>query len=69
MSVPRPTEPSGAVVDLRDVVATLGQFPSLACLSLGDNGIGEEGAGRLAAVRWQCPSLARLEPSYNLGRS
>ena len=49
--------------------ATLGQFPSLACLSLGDNGIGEEGAGRLAAVRWQCPSLARLEPSYNLGRS
>ena len=37
------------------LAAVLGQCPSLAHLKLVDNSIGDEGAGRLAAV--QCPSF------------
>jgi len=35
----------------------LGQCASLTYLDLGDNEIGAEGAGRLAAVAERCPSL------------
>ena len=41
------------------------QCPSLAHLDLGFNGIGDEGAGRLAAVLPRCTSLAQLELSRN----
>ena len=39
----------------------LGQCASLVHLDLGGNGIGDEGAGRLAAVLGQCASLAHLD--------
>ena len=38
---------------------------TLAHLNLGENGIGAEGAGRLAAVLGQCASLAHLDLDYN----
>ena len=43
----------------------LGQCASLAHLNLGYNGIGAEGARRLAAVLGQCASLAHLDLSRN----
>ena len=43
----------------------LGQCSSLATLDLGGNGIGAEGAGRLAGVLGQCSSLATLELGGN----
>ena len=46
-------------------MAVLGQCPSLSRLGLGKNGIGDEGAGRVAEVLGQCPSLAHLDPVYN----
>ena len=39
----------------------LGQCASLDHLNLRGNGIGAEGAGRLAAVLGQCASLAHLD--------
>ena len=38
---------------------------TLAHLNLGENGIGAEGAGRLAAVLGQCASLAHLDLGAN----
>ena len=44
----------------------LGQCSSsIRHLSLSDNQIGAEGAGRLAGVLGQCSSLAHLDLSYN----
>ena len=43
----------------------LGQCASLAHLELGYNRIGDEGAGRLAAVLGQCASLAHLNIRNN----
>ena len=43
----------------------LGQCCPLAKLDLSHNGIGDEGAGRLAGVLGQCCSLAKLDLSEN----
>ena len=43
----------------------LGQCSSLATLNLRYNGIGAEGAGRLAGVLGQCSSLATLDLEGN----
>ena len=43
----------------------LGQCASLAHMDLSENGIGDEGAGRLAAVLGQCTSLAHLDLDDN----
>ena len=43
----------------------LGQCSSLTVLKLGHNGIGAEGAGRLAGVLGQCSSLAELHLQDN----
>ena len=39
---------------------------TLAHLNLGENGIGAEGAGRLAAVLGQCASLAHLDLVFQM---
>jgi hypothetical protein len=58
----------GAVPRLRCrlVPSGLGQCASLAHLDLGQNGIGGERAGRLAAVLGRCASLAHLDVRANV---